>query len=282
MVKIEIEVGRPWLSLGLFAAVVVGVLGIGGITVNAVGGLGMRAQLVVHEAEDEARMLRIRQAVLTHQEEILRYELQLLTAQHEAFKDDPAVERQYWEARQRLIELLQDQRAAEEAILHTLQQMWEAQGGAVSASRGGSGMMPMVWPVAPDEGLSATFGDLQYRKRFHIEHLAIDIPVPQGSTVAAAADGTVLAASDQGMGFNSLLIRHRGGIVTQYGHVSRFLVHEGDQVTAGDPVAESGGLPGTPGAGWLTTGAHLHFAVFSDGQPVDPIPFLPQMSAVAR
>ena len=138
----------------------------------------------------------------------------------------------------------------------------------------------MIWPVPPDEGLSATFHDLEYRKRFHMEHLAIDIPTPQGSTVVAAADGVVLAVSDQGMGFNSLTIKHRGGTVTLYGHVTKFLVREGDQVMAGDPIALSGGLPGTEGAGWLTTGPPLHFQALVDGQPVDPMQFLPSVSTV--
>lgn len=279
MVKVEIEVPRPWLLSGLCAAFIAGVLWAGGGE-NAVGGLGMRAQLVVHEAEDEARILRIQQAVLVHQEEILRYELQLLTAQHEAAADDPIIERQYWEARQSLVALLQDKRGAEERLLETIRQMWEAQGGGITASVGASGTIPMVWPVSPDEGLSATFGDLKYRERFHLEHLAIDIPKLPRSTVVAAADGVVIGVSDQGMGFNALTIRHRGGIVTQYGHVLEFLVREDEEVHAGDPVALSGGLPGTPGAGWLTTGPHLHFAVFSDGQPVDPMKFLPALPEI--
>lgn len=282
MVKIEIEISRPWLVLGLCSAFVLG--GTWAVTVRglAVGGLGMRAQVTVKQAEEEARQIRIRQEVLKHHEEILRYELELLTRKHaEADPGGPA-EQQLWEARQKLIHLLQEKHEAEQRLLETLRQMWEAQGGAALASRGASGTVPMIWPAPPDEGLSATFGDLSYRKRFHMEHLAIDIPIPQESTVVAAADGIVLSALDQGMGYNALTIKHRSGIVTQYGHVLRFLVEEGQQVRAGDPIALSGGLPGTPGAGWLTTGPHVHFAVFIDGQPVDPLRFLPAVADVRR
>lgn len=280
MVKIEIEIPRPWLTLGLCGIAIVGILWAEERGVMAVGGLGMRAQVVVKEAEEEARTTRLHQEVLEHQEEILRYELDLLTKQHVLASPDSRDEVQIWEARQKLVVLLQDQRQAEQRILESLQQMWTVQGGAALASVGASRSVAMIWPVPPDDGLSATFQDIAYRKRFHMEHLAIDIPVPQGSTVVAAADGIVLFAQDNGMGFNALTIRHRSGIVTLYGHVQRFLVHEGEEVRAGDPIALSGGLPGTPGAGWLTTGAHVHFQVLVNGQPVDPLQFLPHLPGI--
>lgn len=274
MVKIEIEISRPWLTLGLIAAVMVGSVGVGGGAADALGGLGMRAQVVVKDAEEDARQLRIRQQVLDHQEEILRYQLDLLTRLHAESADGPD-EQAIWEARQKLVALLQDKREGERLLLESLQQMWEAQGGAALASAGATGTIAMMWPVTPDEGLSALFDDGSYLKRFGIRHTGDDIPVAQGSTVFAAADGVVVSAQDNGKGFNALMIRHKNGIVTLYGHVSSYLVREGDQVLAGDPVALSGGLPGTPGAGWLTTGPHLHFEVRTDGQPVDPLLFLP-------
>jgi murein DD-endopeptidase MepM/ murein hydrolase activator NlpD len=69
-------------------------------------------------------------------------------------------------------------------------------------------------------------------------------------------------------------IRHDNGLATLYGHVSGFLVQEGQRVRAGDPIALSGGTPGTKGAGRLTTGAHLHFEVYLDGKKVDPLEYL--------
>lgn len=280
MVKIELEIPRPWLTLCLCMMLAGGIAYANAESLPAIGGLGMRAQVIVKEAEEDIRFLRIRQEVLAHQEEILRYQLELFTRRHEESAGDPALERQMWDARQALVELLRDKFAAEERLKASLAQMWNAQGGAALASVGSAQNVRFTWPVAPDEGLSATFHDMGYRKRFHLEHLAIDIPTPQGTTIVAADDGVVLSVSDQGMGFNSLAIRHRSGVVTLYGHVSAFLVREGDQVQAGDPIALSGGLPGTPGAGWLTTGAHLHFQVLVDGQPVDPLPLLPSVPTV--
>ena len=86
----------------------------------------------------------------------------------------------------------------------------------------------------------------------------------------------MVKVSDKGMGFNSLVIKHAGGYATLYGHVSKFLVSEGQTVHAGDPVALSGGTPGTAGAGMMTTGPHLHLAMYKDGEVVDPLPLLPQ------
>jgi murein DD-endopeptidase MepM/ murein hydrolase activator NlpD len=94
--------------------------------------------------------------------------------------------------------------------------------------------------------------------------------------VAAAADGVIAKVSDNGMGFSSLVIRHEGGFATLYGHVSGFLVQEGQHVRAGDPVALSGGQPGTKGAGKMTTGSHLHFEVTKSGIHVDPLTYLPE------
>jgi len=72
----------------------------------------------------------------------------------------------------------------------------------------------------------------------------------------------------------NIRLAHRGGFITAYGHVSQFLVEPGERVYAGEPVALSGGMPGTKGAGVMTTGAHLHFEVIKGGVHVDPLEFL--------
>ena len=84
-----------------------------------------------------------------------------------------------------------------------------------------------------------------------------------------------MSVNDHGLGFNSIVLKHDGGFATLYGHVSKFLVKEGDVIRSGDPIALSGGEPGTPGAGHLTTGPHLHFQLLKNGQPVDPLDYLP-------
>lgn len=131
------------------------------------------------------------------------------------------------------------------------------------------------WPVLPKKGISAHYLDPSYKAVFGVEHHAIDIPTPQGTEIKSPALGYVYKVSDNGNGYSSLIIAHRDNLMTVYGHVSEFLVKEGDLVHKGDVIALSGGTPGTKGAGYMTTGPHLHFEVFQNGDHVDPLLFLP-------
>ncbi len=132
-----------------------------------------------------------------------------------------------------------------------------------------------IWPVEPKEGLSATFLDSSYQATFGIPHYAIDIPTPQGTRILAPAAGYVAKTKSAGKGYSYLVLIHGGKVSTVYGHIYRFAVKEGEYVAQGQVIAYSGGTPGTRGAGWLTTGPHLHFEVRIDGKPVDPLTFLP-------
>ena len=132
----------------------------------------------------------------------------------------------------------------------------------------------LIWPVAPEEGISAGFGDESYEKRFGFAHNAIDIPTPQGTKISVPADGRVIAVNDLGYGYSTLTILHDKGLETTYGHVSEFFVSEGERVRKGDVIALSGGRPGTRGAGPFTTGPHLHFETRVYGEAVDPEFFL--------
>lgn len=98
-------------------------------------------------------------------------------------------------------------------------------------------------------------------------HPGLDIGVATGTTVAAAASGTVLMAQWYGGYGNYVLIDHGGGISTGYGHLSRIYVSVGQQVSRGQAIAASGSTG-------YSTGPHLHFEVRRNGKPVDPAPWL--------
>ncbi|MDP2736696.1 MAG: M23 family metallopeptidase, partial [bacterium] len=94
------------------------------------------------------------------------------------------------------------------------------------------------------------------------EHTGIDIVAAQGTSVKAAADGTVTeVVNGTGDQASYITISHDAGLVTKYAHLSHLDVEIGDQVSQGDIIGLSGGTPGTTGAGAYTNGAHLHFEV---------------------
>ncbi len=131
-----------------------------------------------------------------------------------------------------------------------------------------------LWPV--HGRISAGFLDAAYRRFFGVPHRGIDIVVPHGTPIFAAADGIVFTARDGGArGYSYLLIGHRGGFATLYGHLSGFAVSEGQEVRVGQLVGTSGATPGTPGAGPMTTGAHFHLEIMKDGVHVNPVTVLP-------
>lgn len=99
-------------------------------------------------------------------------------------------------------------------------------------------------------------------------HLAIDIAAKEDESVMAVADGTVVFAGwtlDHG---NVIAIQHRGNIISQYKHNSDLLKNVGSFVTAGEVISIIGNT------GELTSGPHLHFELWYNGNPVDPEEFI--------
>ena len=132
-----------------------------------------------------------------------------------------------------------------------------------------------IWPVMPERGLSAYFHDPSYRGVFGVQHSAVDVRVGQGTPVFAAADGVVYKAADNDYGYSYVTVVHHDGLTTNYGHISNIMVEEGQVIPQGSVLGLSGGMPGTKGAGYMTTGPHLHFEVLQNGAYVDPLRFLP-------
>lgn len=132
----------------------------------------------------------------------------------------------------------------------------------------------LLWPI-PARNISATFRDPDYTRRFGIPHNAIDIPTPHGTPIKAPADGYVQKVKFDGTtAYAYIMINHGGGVVTVYGHVSSVAVTTGQFVPAGTVIGGTGATPGSIGAGYLTTGPHLHFEVWLNGVAQNPLNFL--------
>ncbi|HET6570191.1 MAG TPA: peptidoglycan DD-metalloendopeptidase family protein [Solirubrobacterales bacterium] len=127
--------------------------------------------------------------------------------------------------------------------------------------RHGSGQL--IWPV--DGPVVSGFG-----MRWGRMHEGIDIAVPAGTPIRAAAAGTVVLqqgeAESGGYG-NFTCLDHGGGLQTCYAHQSSFAVGAGQSVSQGDVI-------GYVGCTGHCFGDHLHFEVRIDGAPTDPLGYL--------
>jgi murein DD-endopeptidase MepM/ murein hydrolase activator NlpD len=118
-----------------------------------------------------------------------------------------------------------------------------------------------VWPVHGP--ISSGFGP-RGGGEFHP---GIDIAVPSGTPIHAAAAGRVTTAGYSGGYGNLVVIQHEGPYATAYGHQSRLEVYVGEAVQQGQLI----GYVGTTGN---STGPHLHFEVRINGRPTDPARYL--------
>ena len=117
-----------------------------------------------------------------------------------------------------------------------------------------------IWPVSGP--VTSPFG-----MRWGRMHEGIDISVPEGTPVHAAASGRVILAAYTGGYGNYTCIDHGGGLSTCYAHQSSFAVSSGQSVQQGQVIGYSGNTGSS-------TGPHLHFEVRVNGSAVDPMGYL--------
>ena len=130
----------------------------------------------------------------------------------------------------------------------------------VPAPTGAASAAGYVWPV---HGVLTSY----YGWRWGRMHEGIDIAVPNGTPVVAAAAGTVIVAGWMGGYGNLVVVDHGGGVSTAYGHNTSVAVGVGQQVAQGQLIAYSGNTG-------HSTGPHVHFEVRINGAAVDPLGYL--------
>ena len=97
-------------------------------------------------------------------------------------------------------------------------------------------------------------------------HNGIDMAVDEGTPVYASCSGTVQETGYSDVYGNYIIISHGNGLATLYGHLSETYVSSGD-------ATKNGTCIGRTGSTGMSTGPHLHFAVFKYGRPIEPEQF---------
>lgn len=116
------------------------------------------------------------------------------------------------------------------------------------------------WPARGS--ISSRFG-----RRWGELHTGLDIAIPRGSTVVASDSGVVSFAGWNGGYGYCVIINHKNGYQTLYGHNSKLYVKSGQQVSKGQKIAASGSTG-------RSTGPHVHFEVRKNGVAQNPQRFL--------
>jgi len=95
-------------------------------------------------------------------------------------------------------------------------------------------------------------------------HYGLDIAGEEGAVIRAFADGTVTAIGSSTDLGSYVTVTHAGGFSTLYAHCRKITASDGQQVRAGDPIAEMGDTG-------RATGFHLHFELHHDDTYLNPI-----------
>jgi murein DD-endopeptidase MepM/ murein hydrolase activator NlpD len=139
--------------------------------------------------------------------------------------------------------------------------------------------VPNIWPIKGGIGhISMFFGENEdpFTGQVYV-HKGIDLSTyRQGDPIVATADGQVVTVDYDVDGFgNYVIIRHKHGFYTRYGHMHSFKVRTGQRVQQGEVI----GYIGNTGR---STGPHVHYEVHIGSDIVDPYKFLNIRSAADR
>ena len=103
------------------------------------------------------------------------------------------------------------------------------------------------------------------KRRFHY---GIDLASTSGTKIISTMSGIVADVGNRPLGFGKyVIIRHANGYQTLYGHLSKCIVRKGQRVSQGEKIGEMGNTG-------RSTGNHLHFAIYKNNSPVNPLRYL--------
>ena len=229
-----------------------------------------RAELLSEKTKLEQQITAATKMIAELEEDIEAYK--------EAYEANEALENEVQEKIDKKVAELQAQKAAEEAARRAWEEsqrkLKEQQAKAAAASSGGGGGAVAggyySWPVPSCTYITSKFG---YRVHpiFGTTkyHSGVDIAAGYGSTIQAAAGGTVSIAEYSDSYGYYCVIYHTNGTTTLYAHMNEMpCVSVGQTVSAGQVIGYVGST------GW-STGPHCHFEIRVNGSCVDPLAYFP-------
>lgn len=227
-------------------------------------------RIILHDVELMKKIQAERELVLTKKAELDRDRAAILELKKQAEVKRQLVNARKQEREKVLQSAVSERDSAERAyqeLLETSRQI-EAmirriQSGGKPSISSGAMMWPISGPITSEYGWRThpIFGTARY-------HSGLDIGADYGEHVAAADNGVVIYADWMGGYGKAVIIDHGGGISTLYGHNSELLVREGQTVVKGQTIAYAGSTG-------YSTGPHVHFEVRKNGEPVNPMEYLP-------
>jgi murein DD-endopeptidase MepM/ murein hydrolase activator NlpD len=234
------------------------------------------------EEQDSAIIARVRSLKAKTKDTVT--EIEVAKAEIAAKKRELARTRAELEAREGELEAARADKAAAldsvegniarlEGDIQGLEQEIQAQLRAAAQEQAASGGPPATLPAGPVRGGSSGFiwpvnGPVvsPFGMRWGRMHEGVDIGVPSGTPIRAAASGSIAMAAPTGGYGNYTCINHGGGLSTCYAHQSSFAITSGS-VGQGDVI-------GYVGCTGHCFGDHLHFEVRVNGAAVDPMGYL--------
>ncbi len=134
----------------------------------------------------------------------------------------------------------------------------------------------LSWPLSGSMKITSPYGE-----RIHpiigeeAFHRGVDLRAHYGSPILVPADGVVLFTGRETTYGNMLVVLHGGGIATVYGHLWKFTVQPYQRVSKGEVL----GYTGNTG---FSTGPHLHFEVRQNGEPTNPLEWVPPIETTGE
>ncbi len=126
----------------------------------------------------------------------------------------------------------------------------------------------LAWPVPGYTGISSFYGMREHPITGEYKlHSGVDIGAPYGTPIVAVDDGIVIKAEEDKIYGKMVEIKHSNGLNTIYAHGLQIIAKVGQNVKRGEEVLKVGNTG-------YTTGAHVHFEIRKDGEPISPLSYI--------